>query len=333
MVPDVPRQSSTRNARSSGAGSGQSIGRATEQSNAHPYFVGVFDTVASLGARGPVRFLLGLGLVLSLLATSMLVAAVARFAFDVRFWPAVFTMTGAALLVFGISSLRSTLHLIYDYPAKGQWNWHIAKWQMANYDQRLPHGIRFARHALAIDETRADFPRVKWGWKGTVDVRVEGQPERFVQLWFSGNHSDIGGSYPEEESRLSDNALEWMLGGATSLPEPLFVDRSRLNVFPSAAGLQHCEVDATQDNLGAMLPRWLRKRWRPTWKVKARKEALGAPMHPSVAQRFDLPGVWRCGCFAPYRPETLRQDERFSGKYSDGPPDERVADRQSRAGE
>jgi hypothetical protein len=32
-----------------------------------------------------------------------------------------------------------------------------------------------------------------------------------VQMWFAGNHSDIGGSYPEAESRLSDNALAWMI--------------------------------------------------------------------------------------------------------------------------
>ena len=33
---------------------------------------------------------------------------------------------------------------------------------------------------------------------------------RFRQVWFAGNHSDIGGSYPENESRLSDITLDWM---------------------------------------------------------------------------------------------------------------------------
>jgi Uncharacterized alpha/beta hydrolase domain (DUF2235) len=30
----------------------------------------------------------------------------------------------------------------------------------------------------------------------------------FEQVWFTGNHSDVGGSYPENESRLSDIALD-----------------------------------------------------------------------------------------------------------------------------
>jgi hypothetical protein len=187
---------------------------------------------------------------------------------------------------------------------------------MKNYDQRRPQGIRFARHALAIDETRADFPRVKWGWKGVVDERVPGEPERFVQLWFAGNHSDIGGSYPEDQSRLSDIALTWMLSEATSLPEPLLVDQAKLNTYPSAAGMQHCEVDAMRDAIGAWLPQRLRRRWSPSWKEKPRIEVLGAPMHSSVEQRFALGGVWKCGRFAAYRPETLREDSRFSRYYA-----------------
>jgi Uncharacterized alpha/beta hydrolase domain (DUF2235) len=41
------------------------------------------------------------------------------------------------------------------------------------------------------------------GWGGTeqpVHAPTPGVP-RLVQLWFAGNHSDIGGSYPEPESR------------------------------------------------------------------------------------------------------------------------------------
>lgn len=234
------------------------------------------------------------------------------------FWTVTGLVALGALSAFAFSSLRSTVHVIRDFPTKGRWNWHVAKWEMRNYDQRLPRGIRFARHALAIDETRADFPRVKWGWKGMVDERRPGEPERFVQLWFAGNHSDIGGSYSEEESRLSDATLEWMVGEATSIPQPLLVDRSRLRTFPSAAGVQHCEVDATRDRLAAWMPLWLSRRWRPTWREAPRIEARGAPMHPSVEARFALDGVWKCGRRAPYRPETLRADSRFAAYYAEG---------------
>jgi uncharacterized protein (DUF2235 family) len=286
-------------------------------SNVHPHFVGVFDTVASLGAHGLVRVLMGAGLLLGVVLASMVVALLAWLVFDASFWISTATMTIAALLAFGASSLRSTLHVIRDYPKKGDVHRHIAKWKMKNYDQRRPHGLRYARHALAIDETRADFPRVRWGFKGVVDASAEGEALRFVQMWFAGNHSDIGGSYPEEESRLSDIALRWMVDEATAIPDPLIVDPSRLNTFPSPAGMQHCEVDAMRDSIGAKLPRWLRTRWKPSWKEQIRIDVLGAPVHHSVEERFALPGILKCGSVAPYLPESLRSDPRFAHFYDE----------------
>ena len=287
-----------------------------DAANAHPYFVGVFDTVASLGARGLVRLLLAVGLLAGLLAVSMLIAGIARVGLGAPFWLGTAVVLGTVLAGFGFASLRSTLHVIRNFPNHGDWHWHIAKWKMANYDQRLPRGIRFARHAMAIDETRADFPRVKWGWKGMAYDRVEGEPERFVQLWFAGNHSDIGGSYPEPESRLSDVALEWMVKEATTLPDPLIIDRSKLQIFPSPDGVQHCEVDAMRDRIGGILPRWLAARWRPSWKEHPRTEVMGAPLDPSVETRIALPGVWKCGRFGPYRPSVLSADPRFYEYFS-----------------
>jgi hypothetical protein len=63
-----------------------------------------------------------------------------------------------------------------------------------------------------------------------------------VQVWFAGNHSDIGGSYPEEESRLSDIALQWMVEQATEMSHPIEIDKSKLNLFADPGGMQHCEV-------------------------------------------------------------------------------------------
>jgi hypothetical protein len=123
-----------------------------------------------------------------------------------------------------------------------------------------------------MDETRKDFDRVGWG--GTeppVHAPTPGVP-RLVQLWFAGNHSDIGGSYPEPESRLSDIALHWMCEQAIGVPDGLktgiFVDGAKiplsgeigtaLNIYPAADGAQHCEVAGmhdTLDGIAAKLPR------------------------------------------------------------------------------
>ncbi|WP_420969397.1 phospholipase effector Tle1 domain-containing protein [Bradyrhizobium sp. B120] len=38
-------------------------------------------------------------------------------------------------------------------------------------------------------------------------------------MWFAGSHSDVGGSYPENEARLSDISLCWMAHAAENFPD------------------------------------------------------------------------------------------------------------------
>jgi type VI secretion system (T6SS) phospholipase Tle1-like effector len=66
--------------------------------------------------------------------------------------------------------------------------------------------IRIGRHAVSIDERRCFYRQNLWGKPS------EGQDIK--QVWFSGVHSDVGGSYPERQSGLSQVTLEWMLGEA-----------------------------------------------------------------------------------------------------------------------
>ena len=63
----------------------------------------------------------------------------------------------------------------------------------------------------------------------------------FEQIWFAGNHSDVGGSYPENEARLSDIALHWMVNEARRCPHPILVDKAYLKLCPSCDGMQHDE--------------------------------------------------------------------------------------------
>lgn len=282
-----------------------------EAANAHPYFIGVFDTVASLGSKGVMRWLIsGFLFALACVAIS-LVSVILSWALPVDFWGA-FTSFGVLSLVYtGWKTFRSSFKRITKFPSKGQSQWHFAKWQMKNYDRALNPRVSYVRHALAIDETRSDFPRVEWGHK-QIDYSREGDVEPFVQLWFAGNHSDIGGSYPENESRLSDVALKWMVDEARSLPEPLHVDDSKLNIFPCATGMQHCEVQSLVDSY----PSWWPTKFRKTWSEAIRTAVLGAPVHLSVHERFALPAIQKCGKVLPYRPEALREDVRFKHYYS-----------------
>lgn len=288
------------------------------EANAAPYFIGVFDTVASLGAKGPRRIMLGLLLValvaLGVGAAAALLHLVLGFGWPVSLLVSAFAVSAGAVW----ADLRTSLKVFRRAaPARGS-TWHIAKWAGEDYDKLLGRAVTYARHAIAIDENRADFPRVPWGPGKGVEARpeIDGQPKPFLQLWFAGNHSDIGGSYPEAESRLSDIALKWMLEEALSVPDPLLVDPTRLRIFPSPGGVQHDEVAGMADTVRARTPRPLRALTRRlSWKVEHRRPKIDATLHPSVAERFALESVPHQGGDGPYRPEALRQHVLFAHLY------------------
>ena len=78
--------------------------------------------------------------------------------------------------------------------------------------------FHIVRHAVSIDERRAFFRQNLFGKPciPTQDVK---------EIWFAGVHSDVGGSYPESESQLSQITLSWMLSEAE--PAGLKVDQDK----------------------------------------------------------------------------------------------------------
>ena len=73
------------------------------------------------------------------------------------------------------------------------------------YDTKMGRNVKFARHAVSIDEKRVDFAPTLWLRRPSVDLK---------QVWFSGVHSDIGGSYaPDTKTNTlaSDTPLKWMI--------------------------------------------------------------------------------------------------------------------------
>jgi uncharacterized protein (DUF2235 family) len=70
------------------------------------------------------------------------------------------------------------------------------------HDTALNQAVKFAFHALAIDEHRGPFVPTLWSTSP-----VAGQTVR--QVWFPGVHTDVGGGY--EEVDLSDGSLQWMI--------------------------------------------------------------------------------------------------------------------------
>ncbi len=64
--------------------------------------------------------------------------------------------------------------------------------------------FQVVRHAVSIDERRAFFRENSFG-------EPHDTQQDILEVWFAGVHSDVGGSYPESESQLSQIALRWML--------------------------------------------------------------------------------------------------------------------------
>lgn len=290
-----------------------------QQGNVQPHLIGVFDTVAALRSNTA-------GLIV-LATLALMVWAGVWISEEAPWW------VQAPAAVFGIWLLwrfvRDYLPLkffipdnVVDLPKWHPRRWlsgirhaHVAWWSGKDYDRYVDREVSYLRHALAIDEDRKKFPRVGWGSAADVIWNEQrGKLDWLKQWWFAGNHSDIGGSYSEEESRLSDAALQWMIDELRSAMGPrMQIVNERLVTAPDPLGLQHSERTAFLD----LQPNWLR--WvtgsRLTWLKHTRTMRPDAFLHPSVLDRLAAPAVPQMGAVKPYRPEALKDHDDAKHYY------------------
>lgn len=280
---------------------------ANEASNAVPFFIGVFDTVASLGSYALSAALVG--------ASAVLIAALSYLQsfFLFPFLPTfLWTVAGAAVAA-GIGYVATHLKYAVGLPGFSFWRTlHLASPKMKFYDLHLNNAVWYARHALAIDENRADFARVPWGGSHSKGPqRPDEYPDWLQQVWFAGNHSDIGGSYPENEARLSDISLGWMVHAAKNLPDGttpdgfgIKVDGRYMTLNPDPLGPQHDERE----------PGYLRGRLK--WTECLREVQDEAILHSSVLARFAAPrGVQHFYQRGDYRPPNLSGHAKVKQYY------------------
>lgn len=89
--------------------------------------------------------------------------------------------------------------------------WRLSETRHAFHNHHLGHAVRHGFHALAYDEMRSAYAPVLWdvpeGWNGRIE-----------QMWFRGNHGDVGGQIGgiSEARPLSNIPLVWMLDKAES---------------------------------------------------------------------------------------------------------------------
>ncbi len=159
------------------------------------------------------------------------------------------------------------------------------------HDVQLNPSIRYAAHALALDERRKAF-------QATLFVKPPGWAGTLAQTWFAGVHSNVGGSY--DPDGLANEALHWMVGHARN---------AGLQMNPNYLSYFTPRFDSTlNDSFG-----WVYKlmQWgRPVTRPVGQGPACGETLHRSVLRRrsngqppFQFPtGQLPQAAYPPYQP-------------------------------
>jgi uncharacterized protein (DUF2235 family) len=291
-----------------------------DKSNVYPYFIGVFDTVAALGRLAAV---VGLFIAFSILIVliSLAISLLTEFQDVPHFgWLEYLTFRNALIAFAAGIGLPGLAVLVRNYvkfdfkvPGYGLFKslatFHIAPRKQKFTDYSLDVNVEYAKHATSIDENRKDFKRVLWvPDKSRIDTRDSSDNIHFEQVWFAGVHADVGGGYPENESRLSDITLKWMLAAASIVPHGIRHDERVLSLHPDPAGPQHDECKAG---------RWQRGvRELPADKKTKISTAI---MHKSVYERFKAAEVVLYDAVGRYRPTNLYNHADFAHYYNNTP--------------
>jgi uncharacterized protein (DUF2235 family) len=157
-------------------------------------------------------------------------------------------------------------------------NFDAKKFQF--HDTTLSHVVKFAFHALSVDERRRPFTPTLW----------DGAPaagQTLLQAWFAGVHSDVGGGYPEHG--LSDDALVWMMDCAKTAG--LELDANVVNTLgakPDPLQNQHdslsfvFKLEAIDRKIGTTKTEYFHQSLVERW--RGRKDYRPKPLQPYAAK-------------------------------------------------
>lgn len=136
---------------------------------------------------------------------------------------------------YGINQEETFIHFIGVWDTVGALGIPLKWFDVMNrryqfHDVTISSQIRYAYHALAVDEKRKTFTPTLWQ---VSPKAVEDGSQISEQVWFAGVHSNVGGGYAD--SGLSDIALQWMIDKARNTG--LEFDQDALqNIRPETGG-------------------------------------------------------------------------------------------------
>ena len=168
--------------------------------------------------------------------------------------------------------------------------------------------VRFARHAIALDERRVFFRQNRISFAASRQamehsLHTDDTP-RLIERWFPGSHCDVGGGHERTEDQLWPLSLEWMLDEARKRHLLIDSDRRRavFQTMNSSAPwtLKHHESLEGSWKIAEYFPalRWRKNyqtgKWRSQFEVgrgTPRKVRPDEWIHRSALERLRAPEV------------------------------------------
>lgn len=295
-------------------------------SNAVPYFIGVFDTVSSMWHPRAIGALIAIFIatILSIaLAYTLYAGGVWPFPAPVEkipegaaqadpgFWLTFARAVKWLLIVTVVPGVAYFLYCHIRFPGElkcdirdrvySKWETMTLFTRMVFDDRTLSSRVPCARHAIAVDEQRDLFELVRWehedtpGGEAKLAKAEDPNHVRLREMCFAGAHTDIGGGYPEDESRLSDISLNWMAKQAKGVG--LQIDNWYFQLWPDALGVQHDES----------------VKWPYSMNKPVERTGLDdVELHPSLEHRIRAGLVPFQGSDQMYRPKSLENNARYA---------------------
>ncbi|KAE9363972.1 hypothetical protein N431DRAFT_390190 [Stipitochalara longipes BDJ] len=181
----------------------------------------------------------------------------------------------------------------------------------------MPHHVagkklpaKYVRHAVSIHERRGTFQPVLFDPEPKPpkkpDEREDPTEENFdtegrkhlVELWFAGNHGDVGGGWPSYQHDgvkylLSDIPLTWMIQQVKDIDQGAGANALQWNENLSSRSFRSGSWEAVRTHAQSQIDSWSLDNDKSEEENKQRAIAIRAGLHDVLQFKTQPPSNWR----------------------------------------